>query len=463
MKKKTHIVLLGLLMCCCGMLNAAVIHQYAFSTNGQIEDSVGTADLTLNGTASVTGGALILPGGGARTNNASAVGEALAELGASINGTDELTIEIWFTQGADQNWSKLFMTGNGSETNYMDITPRRGNEGNVSSCSFRDDGTEIHVNTSGSPLVSNTPCYIACVWDETADTIMIYRADLGNLAGAVSGTTGLGGKDLASIVVDEFYLGSAVYFGDGDYTGQVDEFRIYDTALTVAEIEASFTAGPDAGPTPKDGSTLIGVDQQLSWTEPIAYTPDGYDVYIGTDPNVNSGQVLGIVGTTVDPATDLGVALINDQTYYWRVDALEPNQVDPLYPTIHPGSVWSFTTLPPDPLITGDPVSQTVPAGTEIDLSVTALNTDTYTWYHSVDAVADTGDTYVGVGSTVQVLIDDVSKEGWYYCVASSQGSLETDTSEMARVMTERLVGYWDFEDDLDDGVAAVCFRCPDS
>ncbi len=453
MKKLTYlVVLLGVLMCY-GIVNAAVVHQYAFNTNGQAEDSVGTADLTINGTASVAGGVLILPGGGARTNNASATGAALTELGATVNGTDQLTMELWFTQSSNTDWAKLFMAGNGTDQNYMDITPRRGNDGNVGSCSYRFNADEIKVNTPGAPIANNTAYYIACTWDETADEIRIYEAEVGNLASAVTATVSLGGNDLASLIFTEFYLGSAVHFGDGDYNGQIDEFRIHDTALSVSEIEASFAAGPDEGPTPKDGSTLIPTDQQLSWTEPIAYTPDGYDVYIGTDPNVNSGQVLGIVGTTVDPATDLGVTLLNDKTYHWRVDALEPNQVDPQYPIVHTGSVWSFTTIPPVPVVTGDPVSQTVPSGTEIDLSATALNTDTYTWYRSVDAVADVTDTYVGTGSTIQVTIDDVSKEGWYYCVASNTGSPETDTSATARVMTERLVGYWDFEGDLADNV----------
>ena len=250
MKRFKCVVMLGLVVCICGVVNASMVHQYTFNTEGQAEDSVGTADLTINGTASVAGGALVLPGGGARTNNASAAGAALTELGASINGTDELTIEIWFTQSAEQNWSKLFMAGSGAETNYMDITPRRGNEGNISSCSYRNGPDEIHVNTPGSPVVTNTPYYVACVWDETNDLIRIYEAEAGNLASAATATISLGGNDLASLVFNEFYLGSAVYFGDGDLTGQIDEFRIYDTALSVTELEASLTAGPTVVPEP---------------------------------------------------------------------------------------------------------------------------------------------------------------------------------------------------------------------
>jgi hypothetical protein len=461
MMKMVHaMLLLFLLVCLCGLSEAAIVHQYTFNVDGQAEDGVGTADLTVNGTATVADGALVLPGGGTRANNASAAGSALSELAATINGTDELTIEIWFTQLAAQNWSKLFMTGSGAETNYLDITPRRGNEGNVSSCSFRN-GTEIHVNTPGSPLVTGTDYYIACVWDETTDTMRIYRAQVGNPASAVTQTIGIGSSDLAAIVVNQFYLGSAVYFGDGDFNGRVDEFRIHDTALSVAELEASYAAGPVrvlAGvPDPSDGQTLVLTDTQFSWQAPNAYTPVGYDVYIGNDPNVAGASQLGWTATTIDPAADLAFSLANNTTYYWRVDSLEPNTPAPI---VHTGDVWSFTTAPADPIVTGDPVSRTVAVGTTIDLSVTSLNVDTYTWYRSADEALDPQtDIQVGTGATVQVMINGIAEEGLYYCVVSN-GVTEL-TSGAAQVLTERLIGYWDFEGDLADEVASIVAGAP--
>jgi hypothetical protein len=204
-------------------------------------------------------------------------------------------------------------------------------------------------------------------------------------------------------------------------------------------------------PDPKDGKTIVGIDTQLGWESPLTYEPIGYDLYIGTDPNAGDASQLGWIGTTITPATDMGYTLDNETTYYWRVDALEPNSPSPI---VHTGHVWSFTTAPPVPIVTVNPVSQTVPSGTIIDLSVTALNTDSYTWYQSADVVADAGDTMVGSGQTIQVMVDSIGKEGWYYCVVSN--TVDSDTSGMARVMTKRLVGYWDFEGDLADNVTGV-------
>ena len=202
-------------------------------------------------------------------------------------------------------------------------------------------------------------------------------------------------------------------------------------------------------PTPFNGESMVNIDAKLSWEMPDAYVPEGYDIYIGSDPNMNGAFIANWENSTIDPAADMSYALNNDVTYYWRVDSLEPNG---MYPILHEGEMWSFTTLPPSPVITVNPASQTVAAGTTIDLSLTAINTDTYTWYQSLDTIADEGDTYVGTGSVIQVQINDISDEGWYYCVASSEAG--TETSAMAHVMTKRLVSHWEFEGDLTDSVA---------
>lgn len=210
-----------------------------------------------------------------------------------------------------------------------------------------------------------------------------------------------------------------------------------------------FASDVSMNPNPGNGETLVPINTLLSWDAPLDYTPVGYDVYVGTDPNLKGASELGWTGTSINPASDMGYALSNEITYYWRVDSLEPNSLGAI---VHTGNIWSFTTTPAKPIITKDPVSRTVPAGTQIDLSVAALNTDTYTWYQSADAVVG-DDTQVGTGNPLSLTINGVAEEGWYYCVASSLAG--SDTSLVVRVMSERLVGYWDFEGDLADSVPA--------
>ena len=232
---------------------ATLAHRYSFSTDAS--DSVGTADLTLVGTASVTGGALDLPGGAARTNNAEAQGSSLTELAGTINGSSAITMEAWFNQDVDVDWSKIMMTGTDTNT-YMDITPRRGADGNVSSSSINDTShDENNVKSAFGALTNGTDYYMAAIWDENTNLMTIF---VGPVGGSLTKTTaGMGGQDLGNVSINQFYLGSAVGFGDSDFNGQIDEFRIHTNALSDAAIQASFAVGPNRVTPAPEPSTVV--------------------------------------------------------------------------------------------------------------------------------------------------------------------------------------------------------------
>jgi predicted phosphodiesterase len=94
--------------------------------------------------------------------------------------------------------------------------------------------------------------------------------------------------------------------------------------------------GQATNPIP-DGTTLVAVDADLSWTAGEGATL--HDVYFGTDsanlPWVSEGQS----GTIYDPGT-----LEEGITYYWRIDEVGPGGVAT-------GLVWSFTTYIEAPVI----------------------------------------------------------------------------------------------------------------
>jgi hypothetical protein len=115
---------------------AIVTHRYSF--NGDPTDSIGDADATLIGNATITGGQLVLPGGPPRSNYASLP----LEVGAGINSSTALTIEIWFTQNVAQNWSKAFYFGNnagGSADDGLELCLLKGDGTGVSKVEFLND------------------------------------------------------------------------------------------------------------------------------------------------------------------------------------------------------------------------------------------------------------------------------------------------------------------------------------
>ncbi len=81
----------------------------------------------------------------------------------------------------------------------------------------------------------------------------------------------------------------------------------------------------------------------LQWGDPTGYAPVGYDlVFRANDANFID-TVNNIIEITDQSATSpQAVTLDYGTTYYWRVDAYEPNGVG--NPIRHEGSVWPFTT-----------------------------------------------------------------------------------------------------------------------
>lgn len=192
--------------------------------------------------------------------------------------------------------------------------------------------------------------------------------------------------------------------------------------------------------TPADGEENVATDVTLSWTAPTAYTPVGYNVYVDLfEPNLTAADATWYsaaqAGTTYIPT-----GLANDTTYYWRVEALEPNLVAPYGPISHSGPAWEFTTAPLAVIIVNNPASQTVPAGDTVVLMLEALNAASYQWYK--DGSILTGKT----NATLTLTDVQLENEGFYTCTASNDLP-SSETSAAAQVMTRRLAGWWKLDD----------------
>ncbi|MES2658851.1 MAG: LamG-like jellyroll fold domain-containing protein [Verrucomicrobiota bacterium] len=293
-----------------GIAPVALKHRYSFTSGAT--DSVGNAGLTLIGGAAVTGGELNLPGGAARTNHATAQGAALTELAATIHGSTALTIEAWFNQDTAVNWAKLFMAGAPSGADYMDITPRRQVDGNVSSHSIRNNSdTETHTTggPNGAPLVNNTQYYLAAMWNEAANRMTL---EIGPLGGALAKyTVSMGGRKLADIDITQFFLGSAVFWGDPDFDGQIDEFRIWSGELSDAKIAANFAAGSN----PAGDSDLDGL-------------PDTWELtYVATLADLNGNLSAGS-GPGPGTGDYDGDGLSDSDEYHGGIGSTKPNDTD---------------------------------------------------------------------------------------------------------------------------------------
>lgn len=210
-----------------------LVHSYTFD-DGTANDSVGNANGTLEGDATVSGGSLVLDG---IDDWMSMPGSVIA-----LNTYSELSIECRFKSVAGGNtgnhmlaafreegtganstygYKYLFITSASSgnlsraviQTRSMDSSPW-GKETSVSAATEHDDGLMHHF---------------VCTVD--ADYITFY------IEGELIGSAELAeGNEIAGIGQDAAYLGKGVYPVDPEWAGSVDRFSIYNKALSDAEV-----------------------------------------------------------------------------------------------------------------------------------------------------------------------------------------------------------------------------------
>jgi len=202
-------------------------------------------------------------------------------------------------------------------------------------------------------------------------------------------------------------------------------------------------------PDPADGAVNVSVATELQWEAPSAYEPDGYDVWFGADaneisPTYDFTKVLSLTTDTFhDP--DGPEDLEYNTTYYWRVDAYDPNEGGPI---INTGGLWSFTTEPRTPLILSQPQGVYVWAGETVIFTISGYSANsvpfTYEWFKE-------GEPGTILSNTDTLTIPDaqLDDEGAYMCtLTNTYGDI---TSEPADLNIKQLLGHWPFNENVND------------
>jgi alpha-L-arabinofuranosidase len=251
-----------------------LMHRYSFN-DGNASDSVGGANGSLAGNATISGGQLVLP-------NTTPVGPATdyLQLPAGIltnsaNGTNNgpaVTVEAWATVKASQyTWANLFDFGNrdaGGQAEYdIHVCVHAADNSTISGISDSDNANVDYQYIDlgpGSSLDGSTNVHITAVYDPPAGYEAIYLN--GVLAGADYNVTipMSGVQDVRNLI-------GADNWPDPGMQGTVDEFRIYNGALSANEIAATQVLGPDqllSAASPAIGISMSTSNLTLSW--PVA-------------------------------------------------------------------------------------------------------------------------------------------------------------------------------------------------
>jgi hypothetical protein len=210
-------------------LPTTLVHRYSFATDAS--DSIGGANGTLIGDATVSGGQLVLPGGANGSGYVSLPGGII-----NIATNAAASFEAWVSIGSISEWSHLFEFG-ATAANNIYCAPRADAGG------FHEFGLSEGF-TGGQTLSwahgwSNVTIHYSGVVDPTTSTLAVYSN--GVLMQAIYDAT----APLTDIATNLATIGFSSY-GDPDATFNLKEFRIYSGALSPAQVAMSDLSGPSS-------------------------------------------------------------------------------------------------------------------------------------------------------------------------------------------------------------------------
>jgi hypothetical protein len=229
-----------------GVAEAKFVHRWSFDANGS--DSVGGATAVLQSGATVSGGELQL--------NGSSTAYATLPIDGTLSTLGSSTIEAWATYNALTPWARIFDFGDGDRT----ANPSQGFLALTGSPEFCFPCTTSSSANFGITPTSNTDpgqvtlfeagipgpgveVHYAVVFDALAQLGILYVNGV-EVASATS--FDLTPSDIVSVDSTEHnWLGRSRFNQDTYMSGSINEFRIYDTALSATEIGTSFDLGPD--------------------------------------------------------------------------------------------------------------------------------------------------------------------------------------------------------------------------
>ena len=338
-------------------VQADLVHRYSFS--GNADDSVGGAHgVLVNNTANAgfANGQLTLGNDGSQSsdsNNGDYVDLPNGIISALGN---QATFEAWSTWNGPETstWQRIFDfgTSDGGEdaspgaggSRYLMFTTRTG--WGPLGCRFgvQYPGVQEYILTHSAVSPVGVEQHIAITWDGANNVTKLY-------IDGVFSTQNIVPYPLTELIDNNNWLGRS-QFNDEMLTGSINEFRIYDSALTAEQIAANYDTGPDTVITfnsasnlsPYDGQPDVGLAEALKWQSDDSPDIVAHNVYLGADRTaVETAEIdtVGLFKETVDAAIHSYSpdSLEMNTTYYWRIDEVGSDG------QVVRGKVWSFTTV----------------------------------------------------------------------------------------------------------------------
>jgi autotransporter-associated beta strand protein len=209
-------------------------HRWSFTTD--TTDSVGGATGTNQGTATVSGGALVLDG---------AAGSYMELPPFLLSGLTAVTFDFWASFGANTDNCRVFDFGNTNfvsafippPQNYVFFSPRAG--GGTRNIGITGGSSESQQTLAGAGILDSQTAHVTVVVDPPNHFMAIYTNGVLQIS-----STNLN-VSMASLNDELCWIGRSLFIADPYLNGSINELRIYRGALSAASIQQSDLLGPD--------------------------------------------------------------------------------------------------------------------------------------------------------------------------------------------------------------------------
>ncbi len=232
-------------------------------------------------------------------------------------------------------------------------------------------------------------------------------------------------------------------------------------------LDGILQTGAAVNPDPYVGEEEVELSRVFTWqigedpNDPGNPMPGviGYFVYLGTDETAvavaGTDDLSGIyrdfkaVGDESYNPSASSEPLVNDETYYWRVDEKLAGDANTIG-----GKIWMFYSERTLPDVAEQPKDAYAFPGDTAVLTTAGAPSPTPLFYQWYRGESPDRTNPVDGGDTAELSIPDVSvdDEGLYYCrITNDAGDIDT---ESALLMVKRLMGHWKLDGNLDDATA---------
>ncbi len=248
-----------------------------------------------------------------------------------MSGLHDFTISAWVNPSANTAWSRVFDFGTGTN-DYMFLTLSAGGGPIRFAITTSGNGAEQQINGPGN-LPLNTWSHVAVTLSGNTGTLYVNGQPAGTNTNLTLTPAELG-------ATSQNWIGRSQFGGDPFLAGTVDDFQVYDRALSAADIAAlaggqpgagdvaSYKFDEDSGETALDSSgngrnaTIISAGNFSTplWQPlpdgPITIPAGSANVPVTSASGFTVGQKLAIgYGRTLETATVTAVGTPGTQAY----------------------------------------------------------------------------------------------------------------------------------------------------